>query len=173
MLLFNCMGFDISTSRIIFIIVLGLFAWLATQLLTKGFVIAVSTGTPTGKRLTTLTGLIKAALSVLIIAIAGFMILEEFGFNLAPLIASAGIVGLAIGFGAQALVKDIISGAFLLVENQFSEGDEVEMNVAKGRLVIAPRPPRDYHLADLVAEIRPGNLHKEIIIEGPRGRELW
>ena len=134
MLLFNCMGFEISTSRIVFVIVIGLFAWLATQLLTKGFVIAVSTGTPTGKRLTTLTGLIKAALSILIIAIAGFMILEEFGFNLAPLIASAGIVGLAIGFGAQALVKDIISGAFLLVENQFSEGDEVEISGKRGKV---------------------------------------
>lgn len=52
-------------------------------------------------------------------------------------------------------------------------GDEVEMKVAKGRLVIAPRQARDYHLADLLAEIRPGNLHKEIIIKGPRGRELW
>ena len=128
------MGFEISTSRIVFVIVIGLFAWLATQLLTKGFVIAVSTGTPTGKRLTTLTGLIKATLSILIIAIAGFMILEEFGFNLAPLIASAGIVGLAIGFGAQALVKDIISGAFLLVENQFSEGDEVEISGKRGKV---------------------------------------
>ena len=134
MLLCKRMGLDISTSRIVFVIVIGLFAWLATQLLTKGFVIAVSTGTPTGKRLTTLTGLIKAALSVLIIAIAGFMILEEFGFNLAPLIASAGIVGLAIGFGAQALVKDIISGAFLLVENQFSEGDEVEISGKRGKV---------------------------------------
>ena len=134
MLLCKRMGLDISTSRIVFVIVIGLFAWLATQLLTKGFVIAVSTGTPTGKRLTTLTGLIKATLSILIIAIAGFMILEEFGFNLAPLIASAGIVGLAIGFGAQALVKDIISGAFLLVENQFSEGDEVEISGKKGKV---------------------------------------
>lgn len=53
------------------------------------------------------------------------------------------------------------------------EGDEVEMNVAKGRLIIAPRPPRDYHLADLVAEIRPGNLHKEIQAQGPQGREAW
>ena len=134
MLLCKRMGLDISTSRIVFVIVIGLFAWLATQLLTKGFVIAVSTGTPTGKRLTTLTGLIKATLSILIIAIAGFMILEEFGFNLAPLIASAGIVGLAIGFGAQALVKDIISGAFLLVENQFSEGDEVEISGKRGKV---------------------------------------
>ena len=53
------------------------------------------------------------------------------------------------------------------------EGDEVEMNVAKGRLVIAPRPPRDYRLADLVAEIRPSNLHEEIIVQEARGREAW
>src|SRR4030067_3404628 len=134
MLLFNCMGLDISTSRIIFIIVVAVGAWAATQLLTKGFVVAISTATPTGKRLKTLTDLIKGAVSTLIIAIAGFMILEEFGFNLAPLIASAGIVGLAIGFGAQALVKDIISGAFLLAENQFSEGDEVEISGKRGKV---------------------------------------
>ena len=53
------------------------------------------------------------------------------------------------------------------------EGDEVEMNIAKGQLVVAPRPPRVYHLADLVAGIRPGNQHKEIVVEGPRGKEAW
>ncbi len=53
------------------------------------------------------------------------------------------------------------------------EGDEVEMNVSKGRLVVAPRPPRDYHLADLVAGIRPGNLPKEIVTGKPQGNEVW
>ena len=53
------------------------------------------------------------------------------------------------------------------------EGDEVEMNVTKGRLVIAPRPPRDYRLGDLVAGIRPGNLHVEITTGTPQGREAW
>lgn len=53
------------------------------------------------------------------------------------------------------------------------EGDEVEMNVTRGRLVVAPRPPRDYRLADLVAGIRPGNLHKEIVVPGPQGQEAW
>jgi len=53
------------------------------------------------------------------------------------------------------------------------EGDQVEMNVTKGRLVIAPRPPRDYHLDDLVAEIRPGNLHQAIVVSGPQGKEAW
>lgn len=53
------------------------------------------------------------------------------------------------------------------------EGDEVEMKVARGRLVIAPRPPRDYRLSDLVAEIRPGNRHKEIVVQGQQGKEVW
>jgi antitoxin MazE len=53
------------------------------------------------------------------------------------------------------------------------EGDEVEMNVARGRLVVAPRPPRAYRLADLVAEIRPRNLHQEIVVQGPQGQEVW
>jgi len=53
------------------------------------------------------------------------------------------------------------------------EGDEIEMRVTRGRLVVSPRPPRHYYLADLVAEIRPRNLHKEIVIEGPQGREVW
>jgi acyl-CoA thioesterase-2 len=48
-----------------------------------------------------------------------------------------------------------------------------EHTIAKGRLIIAPRPPRDYHLADLVADIRRGNLHKEIIVQGPEGKEAW
>jgi antitoxin MazE len=53
------------------------------------------------------------------------------------------------------------------------EGDEIEMNVAKGRLVIAARSPREYRIADLVAGIRPNNLHKEVVVEGPLGREVW
>ena len=58
-------------------------------------------------------------------------------------------------------------------EMSVREGDEVEMNVARGRLVVAPRPPRNYHLADLVAKIRPGNRHQEVIVEGPQGGEVW
>ena len=53
------------------------------------------------------------------------------------------------------------------------EGDEVEMTVAKGRLVVAPRPARDYPLADLVAGIRSSNLHAEITTGNPQGKEVW
>jgi small-conductance mechanosensitive channel len=68
-----------------------------------------------------LTSILKA--SVWIIAIA--MILGEFGFNLGPVIASAGVIGVAIGLGAQTLVRDILSGIFMLIEDQYGVGDEI------------------------------------------------
>ena len=68
-----------------------------------------------------LTSILKAA--VWIIAIA--MILGEFGFNLRPVIASAGVIGVAIGLGAQTLVRDILSGIFMLIEDQYGVGDQI------------------------------------------------
>jgi len=68
-----------------------------------------------------LTSILKAA--VWIIAIA--MILGEFGFNLGPVIASAGVIGVAIGLGAQTLVRDIVSGIFMLIEDQYGVGDQI------------------------------------------------
>jgi small conductance mechanosensitive channel len=118
--------------RILTIFIVAFVAWLVIQTLTKSFVLAVSVGTPRGKRLRTLTNLVKSTASVVIVTIATFMILQEVGFNVAPLLASAGVVGLAVGFGAQTLVKDVISGFFLLVEDQFDEGDEVEISGKKG-----------------------------------------
>src|SRR3712207_2593896 len=56
----------------------------------------------------------------------------EFGFNLGPLLASAGIVGVAIGFGAQSLVKDLIAGLFMLLEDQYGVGDTVDLGEATG-----------------------------------------
>jgi small conductance mechanosensitive channel len=56
----------------------------------------------------------------------------ELGFNLAPLLASAGIVGVALGFGAQSLVKDLIAGLFMLLEDQYGVGDTVDLGEATG-----------------------------------------
>ena len=75
-----------------------------------------------------LTSILKAA--VWIIAIA--MILGEFGFNLGPVIASAGVIGVAIGLGAQTLVRDILSGIFMLIEDQYGVGDTVEVLEIEG-----------------------------------------
>jgi len=75
-----------------------------------------------------LGGMVKAT----ILVIAAFMVLSELGVNLAPLIAGAGIAGIAVGFGAQSLVKDFISGMFILVEDQYGVGDQVELDGASG-----------------------------------------
>jgi small-conductance mechanosensitive channel len=55
------------------------------------------------------------------------MILGEFGFNLGPVIASAGVIGVAIGLGAQTLVRDILSGIFMLIEDQYGVGDQIKV----------------------------------------------
>ena len=60
------------------------------------------------------------------------MVLGEFGFDLAPLLASAGIAGVALGFGAQSLVKDLIAGLFMLIEDQYGVGDTVDLGEATG-----------------------------------------
>ena len=68
-------------------------------------------------RLRTLLPMMRATLFVVIVIVVGLMVLSEIGVNIAPLLAGAGIVGIAIGFGAQKLVQDIITGLFLLIEN--------------------------------------------------------
>ena len=64
--------------------------------------------------------------------IAFGMILGEFGFNLGPVIASAGVIGVALGLGAQTLVRDILSGIFMLIEDQYGVGDSVDVLEVKG-----------------------------------------
>ena len=67
-----------------------------------------------------------------IFSIALLMVLGELGIELAPLLASAGIAGLALGFGAQTLVKDLIAGLFMLLEDQYGVGDVVDLGEASG-----------------------------------------
>lgn len=84
------------------------------------------------KRATTLAKLVGQGVFILIWTVAGLMVLQELGVSVGPLLASAGIVGLAIGFGAQNLVRDIISGFFLILENQVRVGDVAIVNGTAG-----------------------------------------
>jgi len=84
------------------------------------------------QRVKTLTTILRSAGLVLIAAITAVMVLSELGLNVGPLIAGASIAGLAIGFGAQTLVKDIISGFFILLENQFTIGDVISVGGISG-----------------------------------------
>ena len=79
------------------------------------------------QRAKTLGTLLKSITSGVIVAIVLTMMLSEIGLNIGPIIASAGIVGVALGFGSQTLVKDFLSGIFLLFEDQYGVGDVVDM----------------------------------------------
>lgn len=79
------------------------------------------------QRANSLGGLARSVANVTIVVSALIMVLSELGLELAPLLAGAGIVGLAFGFGAQDLVKDFLSGVFMLLEDQFGVGDIIEV----------------------------------------------
>ncbi|MFC1907194.1 mechanosensitive ion channel domain-containing protein [Chloroflexota bacterium] len=79
------------------------------------------------KRSDTLSHIITGTAGAIIAIMASFMILSDLGVNIAPLLAGAGIAGLAIGFGAQSLIKDLISGLFIFLEDQYNKGDVVRV----------------------------------------------
>jgi len=80
------------------------------------------------QRIEALTSVLRSLVTFVIYTVAVFMILGEVGLNLGPLIAGAGIIGVALGFGSQSLVKDFLSGVFILVEDQFGVGDIVDLD---------------------------------------------
>lgn len=84
------------------------------------------------QRIRTLGDILKSVATGVLVAVFGTMILGELGVNIAPILASAGIVGVALGFGAQSMVKDFLSGIFMIAEDQFGVGDVVDVGVASG-----------------------------------------
>ncbi len=85
-----------------------------------------------GSRIATLLLLLRKFMLVVIIVMAGLIVLSALGVHVGPLIAGAGVFGLAIGFGAQTLVRDIISGVFFLMDDAFRVGDYLEVSGTKG-----------------------------------------
>jgi small conductance mechanosensitive channel len=84
------------------------------------------------KRVTTLSELLRTSLLLILYVIFTLIILSQLGIKIAPLLAGVGIVGLAVGFGAQELVRDVISGFFMILENQVRVGDVAEINGTAG-----------------------------------------
>jgi small conductance mechanosensitive channel len=139
--------FFAATSRILFILLLAMVArWLLHRLINR--VVAGATSNPvtklmnrsaaaaaadrSGQRARTLGSVLRSLCSAVVGIIAAIMVLGEFGVDLAPILASAGIVGIAVGFGAQNLVKDFLSGMFMLLEDQYGVGDIVDVGQASG-----------------------------------------
>jgi small conductance mechanosensitive channel len=84
------------------------------------------------QRAKTMGGLLKSIITGIVAGVITTMVLSEIGVNIAPIIASAGILGLALGFGAQSLVSDFLSGIFMMIEDQYGVGDEIDLGEAVG-----------------------------------------
>jgi small conductance mechanosensitive channel len=111
------------------------------------------------QRSSTISAVLNTVTSVIIWGTAILMSLTVVGFNIAPLLASAGIAGVALGFGAQTLVKDYISGIFLIVEDQYGIGDEVEIGTVRGKVeAVALRTTRVRDEAGVLWYIRNGEI---------------
>jgi small conductance mechanosensitive channel len=113
------------------VIALAVLAWeILSAAIERNLAALDQAGAPSRARRRTLLPLLRTAMLCVIIAIAGLTVLSQLGVDIGPLLAGAGIVGVAVGFGSQALVKDIITGLFILAEDQIAVGDIVD--VGKG-----------------------------------------
>lgn len=124
-----------SGGAILFMIVASLVAWeVVSQLIEYHLNRHDASGklVQRSARARTLLPLLRNAFLILLITVVVLMVLSEVGLNIAPLLAGAGVVGLAIGFGAQTLVKDVITGVFILFEDTLSVGDVVQLGSDSG-----------------------------------------
>lgn len=125
---------------IIWIIILFFLGKVILKLTVKRLVRVVDDGdeahvSQKEKRAKTLGHIIVSVGNIFIYAVILFMVLGLFGIDIRPILAGAGIIGLAIGFGAQSLVKDFVSGLFILIENQYGVGDKVKIGNFEGKVV--------------------------------------
>jgi small-conductance mechanosensitive channel len=113
------------------------------------------------QRVRALGSVLRSAASVTIFSIAGVVILGDLGINLAPLLASAGVVGIAIGFGAQNLVRDYLAGIFMLVEDQYGVGDVITVGGATGTVeTVTLRITRLRDVNGIVWHVRNGTIEQ-------------
>jgi len=126
--------------EVIWIVILFIFGKIILNIIVKRLARVVDDGDDTHisqkeKRAETLGNVIVSVGNIVIYALILFMILSLFGVDIRPILAGAGVIGLAIGFGAQSLVKDFVSGLFVLVENQYGIGDKIIIGDAEGTVI--------------------------------------
>ena len=119
----------------------------------------MATATRRVQRAKTMGSLLKSIVTGIVVAVVATMMLSEIGVNIGPIIASAGILGLALGFGAQSLVSDFLSGVFMIVEDQYGVGDEVDLGDAIGTVeAVSLRVTRVRDINGTVWYVRNGNI---------------
>lgn len=120
-----------SGIRVVLILIIAYIVIRLLKIIIQRFQTNLEKGDPSGeagKRAQTLGNLLRTATLIIILVVAIIMSLSELGVQIGPIIATLGIGGLAIGFGAQFLVRDLISGFFIIMENQIRVGDVVSIN---------------------------------------------
>lgn len=111
------------------------------------------------QRTETLGSVLRSIVSFGVVAVAGAMALSEVGLDLAPVVASAGIVGVAVGFGAQNLIKDFLTGIFMIFEDQYGVGDVIDAGPAIGTVeTVGLRTTRLRDVEGTVWHIRNGEI---------------
>ena len=160
----DVMGRLISATLVVLVAML---VWLALSSFIE-YRLNPAVGTIPTARERTLLALFRNAFTIALIIIAAMLTLAELGVNIAPLLAGAGVLGLAIGFGAQKLVQDIITGAFIQFENAMNEGDVVTAGGTTGvveKLTVRSVGLRDlngtYHLIPFSSVDMVSNFMKE------------
>lgn len=123
-----------SGITIIFVLSGAYIVWELVNHILHRHLASLKLGGAWDRRLKTLLPLVRSALLVILSVITLLIVLSELGINIAPLLAGAGIVGLAIGFGAQTLVKDLLTGFFVLLENTINIGDWVLLGGHDGQV---------------------------------------
>ncbi len=117
----------------LFVVVIAIILWEMVSSAIERYLARSADGeVKLSARAKTLLPLLQKALLIVVSTVVGFIILAEIGVNIGPLLAGAGVVGLAVGFGSQTLVKDVITGVFILAEDQFAVGDVVRVNDKAG-----------------------------------------
>lgn len=127
-----------SAFRILLIILFGsLLIWVVHKTIDRFLLRKEITALQShSRRMNTVGKLLKNVVNYVVYFIGGLLILSEFGIQLGPLLAGAGVIGLAVAFGAQSLVKDVITGFFIILEDQFAVGDIIQTGNYKGTVEV-------------------------------------
>jgi moderate conductance mechanosensitive channel len=161
--------------RIIFVVLIAVLVRIAAHRLTNKITCRAAQAGGNGRsdathmllgerrrqRAKALGSILRNAASVLIFGIAAVTIAGDLGLNLAPVLASAGVLGLAIGFGAQSLVRDFLSGIFMLLEDQYGVGDVIDAGYATGTVeAVSLRVTRLRDVNGVVWHVRNGTINR-------------
>ncbi len=121
---------------VLLVLVLALVAWEAVSVSLERYAARLDAGGPQSARARTLLPLARTFITILLFVMVGLIVLSQVGIDITPLLAGAGVIGIAIGFGSQKLVQDVINGLFILAEDTISVGDVVNLD-GRGGLVEA------------------------------------